>query len=142
MLRRWGAVDVPMPVCPQTWLRSARNFAKTHFRRSPSNKFLPQKNVFDKNFRSRYTCFAFLGQFWRLDRQTDLKIEMLAIFRSRCTYSDACTTEKSQNYVRRRPKVWDLSTLSEHTPPFCFRLLTLRGILWSLWLSKTSIKAC
>ena len=48
---------------------------------------------FDTIFWSPYLCFAFLGQFWRLDKQTDLNIEFLAIFRFRCTYHELCTTK-------------------------------------------------
>ena len=38
-------VDVLMRVCPRTWLRSARNFAKTRFRRSPLNQFSANKKI-------------------------------------------------------------------------------------------------
>ena len=36
-------IDVSTPVGPRTWLGSARNFAKTRFRRSPSNQFSAKK---------------------------------------------------------------------------------------------------
>ena len=39
------------PFTPQTWLRSARNFAKTRFRWSPTFHFSTPTNIFgDKNF--------------------------------------------------------------------------------------------
>ena len=99
-----GGVGVVLstPVDPQTWLRSARNFAKTRFRQSPSFQFSAKKIFFDVIFRPRDICFAFLSQFWRLDMQTDLRIECLAIFRSRWTYYELCTTKKLAKIARLR----------------------------------------
>ena len=101
---RKGRVEhrLPTPVCPQRWLPSARNFAKTRFRRSPSFQFSAKKIFFDVIFRPRDICFAFLSQFWRLDMQTDLRIECLAIFRSRWTYYELCTTKKLAKIARLR----------------------------------------
>ena len=40
------------PFTPRGWLRSARNFAKTRFRRCPTFDFWPPKNFFRWNFRT------------------------------------------------------------------------------------------
>ena len=40
------------PFIPRTWLRSARNFGKTRFRRFPTFDFSTSKNFFWWNFRS------------------------------------------------------------------------------------------
>ena len=115
------SVDASTPVCPQTWLGSSRNFAKTRFRRSPSTQCSANKNFFGKIFRSRKSFYAFLVQFWRLDRQTDLTINFLAIFRSRCTYYELCTTKNRRKCVRRRSGVRFGSPPVQY-PPFAFGL--------------------
>ena len=52
------------PFTPQTKLRSARNFAKTRFRRSPSIQFSAKQILFDENFWSRMSFFVcFLASF-------------------------------------------------------------------------------
>ena len=86
---------------PQTWLQSASNFAKTRFRQSPSIQFSAKKVSFAENFPSPTSFFTFLVQFWRIHRQADLKIKSLAIFRSRWTYSEVCTTKARRKYVHQ-----------------------------------------
>ena len=56
-------VDVSTSVGPRTWLRSARNFAKTRFRRSPSIQFSAKKKQTGEIFRSRKSFFAFWAGF-------------------------------------------------------------------------------
>jgi len=116
-------LDRASPICTQTWLRSARNFAKTRFRRSPSNQFSAKKNVFGEIFRSRKSFFAFLGWFWGLQRKTDLIINFLAIFCSRWTYYELCTTKTRRKYLRLRLRVCDASTLLHRVyfPPFVWQ---------------------
>ena len=117
---RGGNVDASTPVGPQTWLRSPRNFAKTRFRRSPSIQFSAKNIFFGEIFRSRKSFYAFVGQFWALDRQTDLTINFLAIFRSRCTYYELCTTKNRQNFVRLRPRVFNaVADPPCFWPPLC-----------------------
>ena len=119
MSTRWGAakvgccVDVPMSIWPRTWLRSARNFGKTRFRRSPSSQFSANKIFFAKIL-SRKSFYNFLVQFWRIYGETDVNGEFLAIFRSRWTYSRLSTTKNRPKSVRRRPEVCEVST--QHPP--------------------------
>ena len=115
MLAEGGVgVDASTPVCPQTWLRSARNFAKTRFRRSPSIQFSAKKIFFGDIFWSRQSFYAFLGWFWRIYGKTDLTIDFLAVFRSRCTYYELCTTKNCRKSIRRRSELCDALT---RTPP-------------------------
>ena len=84
--------------------------------------FGEKKIVFDKNFRRRTSFLTIWGQFWRIYRQTDLKIKSLALFRSRWTYSEVCTTKARRKYVRRRPGIPDAPTPTppELDPPSAF----------------------
>ena len=64
------------PLTPQTWLRSARNFAKTRFRWSPTFHFSTAKTNVDKKFRRKHilstpqrifqqsACFGGAVQVW------------------------------------------------------------------------------
>ena len=64
--------------------------------------FRPKKKIVDEFFWRQTTFFAFMSQFSRPDRQTDLKIESLALFRFKCTYYEVCTTKNRRKYVRLR----------------------------------------
>ena len=110
---RGGSVDESTRVCPPTWLRSASNFAKTRFRRSPSTQFSTRKTFVHEIFRSRKSFLAFLSWFWSLQRKTDLKINFLAIFCSRCKYSELRTTKNRKKYVRLR----SIATACKLYPP-------------------------
>ena len=92
------------PFTSRGWLRLGWDLAKTRFRRSPTFQFSTKKKNFDENLWSRKSFFTFLGRFWRIYEQTDLKIKSLALFRSRCTYSEVCTTKKPQKMSVGRPK--------------------------------------
>ena len=50
------------PFTPRGWLRLARNFAKTRFRRSPTFHFSTPKTNFRRNFRIEISCFRYFGQ--------------------------------------------------------------------------------
>ena len=86
------------------------------------SNFRPKKFFSARFFRSRRSFFAFLARFWSLQRKTDLEIIFLAIFRSRWTYYELCTTKFHQKYVRRRPEVCYAST---PTTPVANHPLTL-----------------
>ena len=84
----------------------------------------PKQFLFAEIFRSRKSFYTFLVQFWRIYREMDLNGEFLAVFCSRFTYSEVCTTKKPQKHVRRRPRVWDASTPGHPVPrpPSAFRI--------------------
>ena len=70
------------------------------FQTIPVNSiFGEQKKLVDEIFRSRTSFFASFGQFWRIWRLTDLKINFLALFCFRCTYSGVCTTKNRPSTI-------------------------------------------
>ena len=111
-------VDASTPVSPQTWLRSPRNFATTRFRRSPSIQFSARKKKIGEIFQSWKSFYAFLAQFWRIYGETDLNGDFLAIFRSRCTYFELCTTKNRRKYMSA---LWGLRYPPCPVPPLCVR---------------------
>ena len=71
------------PFTPQTWLQSARNFAKTRFGRFWIFRLLTPKIVFGENFGSKFSFFANLAWFWAIHGRTDVKISFHVKFCSR-----------------------------------------------------------
>ena len=59
------------PFTPRGWLRSASNFGKTRFRRSPTFHFSTWKNIFAENVRQKFSSEEFASEksanclFWR-----------------------------------------------------------------------------
>ena len=85
------------PFTPRNQLRSASNFAKTRFRRSPTFHFSTPKKFSGEFFVSKFQFFAILTRFLRSYGQTDLKICLPVKFRSRCTFPEVCMTKIHEN---------------------------------------------
>ena len=67
--------------------------------------FRPKKFWGDEIFWSRKSFYAFLGWFWRIYGKTELTVDFLAVFRSRFTYSELCTTKNCRKYICLRSGV-------------------------------------
>ena len=68
-------------------------------KRFRNRKISPKTKILGEIFRSQKSFYAFLGWFWRIYGKMDLTIDFLAVFRSRCTYYELCTTKNCQNNV-------------------------------------------
>ena len=66
------------PFTPRTWLRSASNFVKTHFRRFRTFHFPTSKNNCPEFFGLKHMVFNILFRFLRSNDQTDVRIEFYA----------------------------------------------------------------
>ena len=70
------------------------------FQMIPDNLFFDTKNIFFGFFSaSKFSFFMFFVGFWRSYMKTDVNGEFLAIFCSRYTYYELCTTKNCQNNV-------------------------------------------
>ena len=85
------------PFTRQTWLGSARNFAKTRFRRFPTFDFSTPKKKIGENFGPKISFFDDLAWFLSSHSRTDLKISFPVKFCFRYTYPEVCTTKNHQN---------------------------------------------
>ena len=89
-------------VTPRTWLGSARNFAKTRFRRFRAFRFSTQFFFFGKIFGLKFSFFVDLAWFSKIYGRTDVKISFLVKFCFRWTYPEVCTSKKPRirNFCR------------------------------------------
>ena len=106
--RRKNFSKLRTAVYPPNMAPIGAKLCQNAFQVIPDISFFDAKKKFDKIFWSRQSCFAFLSQFWRSDRQTDLKMKLLAIFRSRCTYSEVWKTKNWRKYALLRLGVRDI----------------------------------
>ena len=109
-------------VCPSNMARITAKLCENAFQTIPVKSiFGRKKKKIGEIFRSRKLFYAFLAHFWRIYGETDLNGEFLAIFRSRCTYYELCTTKNRPKYMRGRLGACNAPTLApppNSTPPF------------------------
>ena len=117
-LKRWRAVY------PSNKAPIGVKLCENAFQTIPVNSIFGEKKNVDDIFRSRTSFFAFFGQFWRIWRLTDLKINFLALFCFRCTYSGVCTTKHWRKNVCLKiltsKTFWHVGWFIRGTSAFCF----------------------